>query len=156
DPRSDCNGMALGFESDSALAMLMAKHIDNSGGLVAGNKLSKTRDSHYYLDPKIAEQGTLQERNLKGSGLPNGVGISLGSWASTAVCDQESGYSRKAIRLITVEFPGYKKASEYNTKEEQRWCAKQVAAYASSVYNYFIQPFFVEEISAIENRLAIK
>ncbi|MDB5206205.1 MAG: hypothetical protein JWR72_1280, partial [Flavisolibacter sp.] len=42
DPRSDCNGMALGFESDSALAMLMAKHIDNSGGLVAGNKLSKT------------------------------------------------------------------------------------------------------------------
>ncbi|HVF82065.1 MAG TPA: hypothetical protein VM884_09035 [Flavisolibacter sp.] len=156
DPRTDCNGMALGFQSDSALVMLMAKYIDSCGGLVAGNSLSKNPGSRYYLDPKIAEQGTLQERNVKGSGLPNGMGVSLGTWASTAVCDDEAGYSRAAMRLLTVEFPGYKKPAEYKTKKEKEWCAGQVAVYASSIYTYFLQPFFVEENLGVDNRMAIK
>jgi hypothetical protein len=156
DPRTDCNGLALGFESDSALVMLMAKHIVSSGGIAAGNNLLKSPASRYYLDPPIAKQGTVQKRNLKGSGLPNGLGVSLGSWASTEVCDEESGYNRGAIRLITMEFPGYKRASEYKTTGEQQWYEKQVAAYASSIYTYFLQPFLVEQTRAFENILALK
>jgi hypothetical protein len=60
----------------------------------------------YYCDPHIAPAGTKQPRNIHGSKLASnrGYGVSLGGWASTAVCEQDEVYSRPSMILLTVEF----------------------------------------------------
>lgn len=110
DPRTDCSGLALGFEQDSLLALHMAKATSRGGGFVPGNRLDSVPTALYYKDPSIAAAGTLQKRNREGSALPTGRGngVSLGTWATTAVCKGNSENYRAAITLITVEFPGYK------------------------------------------------
>lgn len=156
DPRTDCNGIALGFESDSVLAVQMASFVHKNGGIVPGNNLSKDPTALYHTDPHIAEAGTIQKRNTEGSKLPNhrGSGVSLGSWASTAVCNGNAQFFRPAIRLITVEFPGYKKSAEYKTTVEQQKWSRQTDIYAAAIINYFLEDFCVETMA--ENSVASK
>ena len=110
-----------------------------------GNRLKACPTALYYLDPKAAQAGEMQQRNLTGMTMTGKInGVSLGSWASTAVCDEANGYYRDAIRMFTMEFPGYKKPSEYVLAEDSLWCRNQVKLYAASIQQFFLQAFFVE------------
>jgi hypothetical protein len=137
DPRTDCKGYALGFETDSSLAIDMASFIENSGGKVLGNHLQEKPTALYYNDPEIAPQGFLQKRNLNGSVMPKmrGSGISLGGWASTAVCGDT--IQRDAITLITVEFPGYSSSNVYEGREKRN-CFFNVELYAMAIKEVFL------------------
>jgi hypothetical protein len=140
DPRTDCNGLALGYQSDSLLAITMAQYINAKGGYVPGNAIDSQARTLYHNDPYIAEQGQLQIRNLCGSQLNNllGCGVSLGTWASTAVCDTAQLFkNRSAMRVITVEFPGNKRPVDY-TAAERKEIEKQVQLYASAISNIFL------------------
>jgi hypothetical protein len=157
DPRTDCEGRALGFATDSTLAVLMANYVHEKGGNVAGNKITSTPTALYYLDPKPAAAGEMQQRNLTGTNRKGKIsGVSLGSWAATAVCDEANNYQRAAMRILTVEFPGYKKPSEYQFREDKKWYTDLVKVYASSIYHYFLQEFCVEQINAEEKSLVLK
>ncbi|NTS43866.1 hypothetical protein HRG84_23500 [Flavisolibacter sp. BT320] len=146
DPRTDCSGYALGYDSDKALALLMAQRIQELGGICPGNNLEAEPTTLYYLDPPVAQQGQKQERSFDGSkGTGRGIGVSLGSWSSTAVCHEEESLSRPAIRTFTMEFPGYKRPIEYKTEADQKLFEKLVQVYASSIHNIFLQSYFVEE-----------
>ena len=157
DPRTDCRGRALGYASDSALAVTMAKYIDEKGGKVYGNKVKTAPTALYYLDPKPAALGEMQQRNLVGANMKGKInGVSLGSWASTAVCDEENNYYRKAARILTVEFPGYKKPTEYKQPDDRKWYKELVGFYATSIYTYFLGEFFVEEEAPNERSLVFR
>lgn len=146
DPRTDCQGRALGYASDSTLAVMMAKHIDAKGGNAYGNKVKTSPTALYYLDPRPAATGAVQQRNLVGANMKGKInGVSLGGWASTAVCDDANNYERKAARILTVEFPGYKKPSEYKFAEDRKWYNDLVSLYAASIHVYFLGEFCVEE-----------
>jgi hypothetical protein len=148
DPRTTENGIALNYRSDSSLAILMALYIHLSGGDVQGNNLLKRPTSVYHNDPKISTAGTFQPRNLKGSQLPEhrGHGISLGSWATTAVKDGNRPHlNRPAIRLITMEFPGYKRSIDYSSAAMQRGARKNIELYAASIFEIFLNKYEVEE-----------
>lgn len=150
DPRTDSKGFALGFETDSSLAIDMAMYIHGQGGEVPGNKLNKRPSALYYKDPMVAPAGQAQKRNPYGSTLPSnrGHGVSLGTWASTAVEDHEFPASnRDAMRLITIEFPGYKASEHYATSAQQQHCSRQVALYASSILHVFLGNYYSENIS---------
>lgn len=138
DPRTDCGGYALGFETDSSLAVSMASFIETSGGYVPGNHLQQAPTALYYHDPEIAPMGWLQKRNLHGSPLPNnrGYGVSLGGWATTAVCDETN--KREAARLITVEFPGYKPSYAYEGKEKES-CILNIHLYTTAIRTIFLE-----------------
>lgn len=138
DPRTDCNGLSLGFESDSSLAIAVAKKIYKNGGKVPGNKIWEEPTARYYNDPCIAPAGAVQPRNLHGSLLPNhrGDGVSLGGWATTAVCDENN--QREAIRVLTIEFPGYKLPESYLAKEDKEICSTNIRLYAEAVSTVFL------------------
>ena len=132
----------------------MAKYIDEKGGNVSGNKIKTAPTALYYLDPKPVPAGDLQPRNLTGANMKGKInGVSLGSWASTAVCDEKNNYSRPAMRILTMEFPGYKKPSEYKLPEDQKWFKGLVNLYAASIQHYFLQEFCVEESEVNEQSL---
>jgi|GEM_PF-676593 len=158
DPRTDCEGRALGYSSDSTLAVMMAKHIDDKGGNAYGNKIKTSPTALYYLDPKPAARGDMQQRNLVGANMKGKInGVSLGSWASTAVCDEENNYQRKASRILTVEFPGYKKPAEYKFAEDRKWYSELVGLYADAIQTYFLGEYCVEEnTTPTEQRLALR
>lgn len=146
DPRTDCRGFALGYESDKALALLMAQHIQSQGGVCPGNNLQAVPTTLYYLDPPVAAEGQKQERNFDGSkGTGRGIGVSFGSWSSTAVCDPEEALTRKAIRTFTMEFPGYLRPAEYKNETDRKRVEKLVQVYASAISDLFLQSYFVEE-----------
>ena len=152
DPRTDCAGYALGFETDEALALLMARQIKALGSGCPGNDTEEAATAIYYLDPPIAQPGFKQVRNYElSNNKGRGRGISIGTWCSTAVCDAESEKNRPAIRTFTMEFPGNLLPLEYKTTEEQQKAAKAIEAYAASVHLYFLQAFFVEENEAAAN-----
>lgn len=144
DPRTDCRGMALGFETDSSLAIMMASRIREGGGKAPGNFSGTLPTALYYHDPAIAASGSLQQRNTHGSQLPGnrGYGISLGGWAATAVCDGKN--DREAIRLITVEFPGYKSFLYYSGEAEKLLYLKNLQLYAASIAEIFLGNLLVE------------
>ena len=148
DPRTDCAGRALGYETDSLLALGMAQYIYKAGGNVSGNKLGEAQPTTLYgSDPAIAPKGSLQQRNLQGSVLPNnlGTGVSLGAWGTTAVCDEGlSQYNRPAMRVITVEFPGNKRPEDY-TASERKEHEKQLQLYAAAISRVFLAQQFIEE-----------
>ncbi len=146
DPRTNCEGMALGFETDSTLAVSMAKYICGNGGWVPGNNLTENPTALYYHDPEIAVTGSIQKRNLDGSPLPNnrGYGVSLGGWATTAVCNETNRFSRDAIRLITVEFPGYRPPSYYLDKEQKEACLQNIQLYSEAITCIFLSNILVE------------
>ena len=146
DPRTDCEGLALGYETDSLLAINMATYIHQKGGNVSGNGLAaNTPNTLYSSDPPIAPKGALQKRNLYGSQLPNnlGMGVSLGSWAATAVCDANRQYQRPAMRVITVEFPGNKRPADY-TAAERKEHEKQLSLYAGAISQVFLTQTFTQ------------
>lgn len=145
DPRTDSKGIALGYETDSSLAIEMASFIDSRGGHVRGNKLDSRPTAKYYLDPQIAEAGHLQVRNLNGSTLPNnkGKGASLGSWATTEVVDG-TGVRRPAMRVITVEFPGSRRPEDYEDPFEKIDYQNMVDLYAAAVTKVFLEGLYLE------------
>lgn len=144
DPRTDCNGYALGFSTDSSLAISMASFIESNGGKVPGNNLQGVPTALYYHDPEIASAGLLQKRNLEGSAMPNkrGYGASLGGWATTAVCDEIK--NRDAARLITVEFPGYQPSFVYESASKTARTLN-IQLYATAVRKFFLEAYFVEQ-----------
>lgn len=147
DPRTDSQGMALGFYTDSSLAVSMAAHIAEQGGSVPGNRVNKRPTALYYRDPAPVAPGQFQERNTRGSQLPSnrGQGISLGSWASTAIENAEdTSDNRPAIRLITIEFPGYKAPEHYTDYQQRQNCWRQVNLYAAAVMEIFLGNHYVE------------
>jgi hypothetical protein len=146
DPRTDCNGLALGFETDSSLAVSMANYICEKGGRVPGNNLAMNPTALYYYDPQIAAVGSLQKRNLHGSPLPKdrGFGVSLGGWATSAICKEDS-LVRDAIPLITVEFPGYKPSFAYATEVEKEQCQFNIQLYSAAVTSIFLSEVSEEQ-----------
>ena len=147
DPRTDERGIALGFESDSSLSVAIAMDIQQNGGYIPGNRLNKKPTALYYKDPAPAPAGFLQKRNLSGSSLPGkrGGGVSLGTWASTAVADKKDpAKNRDAIRIITMEFPGSKRPVDHK-KELQAFYQQQVELYAAALKNIFLREYFIEE-----------
>ena len=149
DPRTDSKGIALGFATDSGLAISMAAHVAAKGGYVPGNMVDKHPTALYYKDPTPAVAGTFQKRNTSGSQLPlhRGQGVSLGSWASTAIenGDDFNG-NRPAMRIVTIEFPGYKAPAHYADDKQQQFCARQVSLYAESILNIFLGEHYVENL----------
>jgi hypothetical protein len=148
DPRTDYEGYALGYETDSSLAISMARYVYENGGNVAGNHLDSTPTTRYHNDPAIVAEGFIQQRNLEGSKLPGdrGQGISLGTWASTAVCDSaDVTLNRAAMRLITVEFPGYKRPADYEEASDKMYYKKLLELYTDAIKKIFLSASFEEE-----------
>lgn len=148
DPRTDERGIALGYESDSSLAIAIAKQIQQNGGYIPGNRLHTNPTALYYKDPAPAPAGLLQKRNFSGSSLPGkrGGGVSLGTWASTAVVNKEdTTKSRDAMRILTMEFPGSKRPADYTLKKEQVFYQQNIGLYAAALKNIFLKEYFVEE-----------
>jgi hypothetical protein len=146
DPRTDHNGIALGYASDSSLAITIASSVQKNGGYIPGNHLNKKPTALYYKDPAPVEAGAYQKRNYTGSVLPGkrGGGVSLGTWASTAVCDQQDpSKNRDAIRIITMEFPGSKRPVDHK-KELQPFYQRQVEIYATALKTVFLGNYFTE------------
>jgi hypothetical protein len=148
DPRTNEKGFALGYETDSMLAVMIAQHIKQHGGYIPGNCLHKKPTALYYKDPAAAPAGSLQKRNFSGSSLPGkrGGGVSLGTWASTAVVDErDPTKNREAMRILTMEFPGSKRPSDYTSKNQQAFYQQQVELYAAALKNIFLGNYFIEE-----------
>ena len=147
DPRTDHNSIALGYATDSSLAIEIAKHIDQQGGYVPGNHLATIPNALYYKDPEPVAIGEFQERNFTGSFLPGkrGGGVSLGTWASTAIFDEfDSSRNRDAIHILTIEFPGSKRPVDYQMKKDHDYYQKLVEVYASGINAVFLQEYFTE------------
>lgn len=148
DPRTDHNSIALGYATDSSLAVTIAGHIYRNGGFIPGNQLNKRPTALYYKDPVPVAAGQFQKRNVKGSILPGqkGGGISLGTWASTAVFNPaDPSKNREAMRILTIEFPGSKRPIDYDTIAERSFFQRQVELYASAIKSVFLQDYFVED-----------
>lgn len=159
DPRTDSKGYALGFESDSSLAIEMASFVSNNGAYIPGNQINKKPTALYYKDPTPAIKGDFQKRNFNGSQLSSdrGSGITLGTWASTAISDAKDPMrNRNAMRILTIEFPGYKRPSDYSDIKQQDYFKKQVQLYASSIESIFLKEYFVEEDSMDNESIALK
>ncbi len=151
DPRTDQNGIALGYTSDSSLAIGMAKHIYENGGHVPGNRINSKPTALYYKDPVPVAKGLFQKRNFSGSPMPGhkGGGVSMGTWASTAVMDENNpSKNREAIRLITMEFPGSKRPVDYLQPKQQQFCQQQLERYATALKTIFLGEYFVEDSSS--------
>jgi len=148
DPRTDHNGVALGYDTDSRLAIMIAGYINDRDGHVEGNNLDKEPTALYYKDPVPAPAGFIQKRNMTGSFLNanRGNGISLGTWASTAVVDQDNPKNnRDAMRILTMEYPGYKRPFDYGSKSEQQFQQRQIELFAASIRTIFLGNYFIEE-----------
>lgn len=144
DPRTDHLGVALGYESDSSLAVMMAQYVEKNGGNVKGNRLGIKPTALYYKDPVPVNAGIFQPRNMSGSSLKahRGSGVSLGTWGTTAVNGQE--FNRPAMRVITMEFPGAKRPMDYLHEKERRAVRAQVEIFARSIFEVFLQNHMVE------------
>lgn len=148
DPRTDENSIALGYETDSSLAVDMASLVQQQQGNVAGNHLGKHPTALYYKDPVPAPKGLLQKRNTTGSALKahRGSGISMGTWGTTAIRDEEdSSRCRNAMRVITIEVPGAKRSFDYASASRQAFFRKQVQAFVNAVEEVFLGEHYVEE-----------
>lgn len=147
DPRTDQKGFALGYSTDSSLAVNIASYIKENGGNVAGNKLDKMPTALYYKDPIPAPAGSLQKRNMSGTVLQakRGSGVSLGTWASTAIAhEQDPSRNRDAMRILTIEYPGYKRPDDYKTEAQQLFQHKQTEIFAAAIRRFFTGPYFTE------------
>jgi hypothetical protein len=119
----------------------MAAAIEEGGGCALGNQLEQQPTVLYHSDHRAVQRGSFQKRNFTGSQLPNkrGFGVSLGSWATTAVEDGEG--SRNAIRLLTMEFPGCRRPEDYKDTETQLWCKQEINRYTASIINVFLNNY---------------
>lgn len=153
DPRTDANGFALEFSADSGLALRMAQHIVAQGGAAPGNRLASHPTAVYYKDPAVVAPGRWQPRNCYVGCSPQNPahGVTLGSWASTAVHDPENeAANRPAIRMLTMEFPGYKRPQDY-LASQQPYFEKQLDVYTAAIQHIFLAPLFVEETCIEKN-----
>jgi len=126
----------------------MALMVDKSGGYIPGNLLHKRPTALYYKDPAPVARGSFQKRNFSGSSLANnrGSGISLGTWASTAISNVKNPMlDREAMRILTIEFPGYKRPGDYKDVNQKEYFNRQVEIYALAIEKIFLREYFVEE-----------
>lgn len=147
DPRTDNKGIALGYETDSKLALDIARYIADHGGNVAGNKLAKSPTALYYKDPEPVPAGAFQRRNMTGSVLnaKRGSGVSLGTWGSTAIeGESDPSKNRDAMRILTIEYPGYKRPMDYPVRSQQLFQQEQVRLYATAIETYFLGMYYTE------------
>lgn len=145
DPRTDADGIALGYETDSLLAIGMAGYIYEQGGFIPGNRLDSMPSAIYYCDLPAMPAGYFQPKNLHGSNLSNhrGEGVSLGGWASTAIKDSTHPENdRDAIRILTMEFPGYKRSTDYADRIDQLYIGELIKMYTGSIQNVFLEKCF--------------
>jgi hypothetical protein len=147
DPRTDEKGIALGYASDSSLAVDMAMMVDELEGNVAGNHLAKQPTALYYKDPVPVPKGDIQKRNTTGSALKahRGSGISMGTWGTTSIKDDtDSSLNRNAMRVITIEIPGAKRSFDYKTRQQQNFFRQQAMAFVNSIEKVFLGEHHVE------------
>ena len=84
-----------------------------------------------------------------------GSGISLGTWASTAVSDaKDPMLDREAMRILTIEFPGYKRPVDYKDVNQKDYFNRQVEVYALAIEKIFLREYFVEEDGADKTSVA--
>lgn len=148
DPRTDEKGIALGYASDSSLAVDMATVVDGLEGNVAGNHLDQQPTALYYKDPVPVPKGCVQKRNTTGSALNahRGSGISMGTWGTTAIKDAaDSSLNRNAMRVITIEVPGAKRSFDYKTRQRQNFFRQQALAFVDCIEKVFLGEHYVEE-----------
>ena len=147
DPRTDAKGIALGYETDSSLAVEMAMMVEGLGGNVRGNNLATRPNALYYKDPKPVAKGQWQRRNMVGSSIAahRGAGVSMGTWGTTAIMDDvDPSRSRPAMRVLTLEFPGAKRPRDQSSSEERSRAALQLRAFTAALYHIFLGPYFLE------------
>jgi hypothetical protein len=147
DPRTDHRGLALGYSTDSSLAVDIASYIYQGGGNVAGNDLAKKPTALYYKDPVPAAAGNPQKRNMAGSALnaKRGSGVSLGTWASTSVANEKNpARNREAMRILTIEYPGYKRSADYRLESKQLFQQKQTELFAKAIELFFLGKYYTE------------
>jgi hypothetical protein len=147
DPRTDHLGFALGYATDSSLAVDIASYIHQGGGKVAGNNLVKNPTALYYKDPVPVAAGYPQKRNMTGSALnaKRGSGVSLGTWASTAVANEKDpAKNREAMRILTIEYPGYKRPADYQSESQQLFQQKQTELFAKAIETFFLGNYYRE------------
>jgi hypothetical protein len=147
DPRTDHNGLASGYSSDSSLAVKMASYIHQQRGNVTGNNLAKKPTTIYYKDPAPSQAGNLQKRNMTGTtlNLKRGSGVSLGTWGSTAIANEKDpSKNREAMRILTIEYPGYKRPLDYKTEAQQLLQQKQTELFAAAIETIFLGQYFTE------------
>ena len=126
----------------------MALLVDRNGGYIPGNQLNQKPTALYYLDPTPVGKGNFQKRNFSGSSLANhrGSGISLGTWASTAISGaKDPMLNREALRILTIEFPGYKRPVDYKDVNQRDYFNRQVEVYALAIEKIFLREYFVED-----------
>lgn len=142
DPRTNHLGIALGFEKDSVLAIEMAKTAWQNGAGMQGNGLPHKANTLYYRDPVAVPAGHFQPRSFSGSlgRLQRGKGITLGTWASTAIAlEEEESLNREAITIITAEFPGSRRPQDYMEDAQRRSCELQADAFVKSLRSVFLE-----------------
>ncbi len=146
DPRTDEKSIALGYESDSALAVTMASAARRYGSNVEGNRLGSKPNALYYKDPKPAPAGKWQKRNMSqpGARITPGSGVSMGTWGTTAVRVSDTVLCRPAMRVITMEFPGAKRPVDYTKPQDQLKCQQQVTGYVAAIRDVFLAGFHEE------------
>jgi acetolactate synthase regulatory subunit len=148
DPRTDQNQIALGYTSDKALALEMARLAQSRGATVSGNRLGTSpENTTYALDPAIAQPGQRQRRSR---GEPTadhrGEGVSLGGWGSTAVCDASNpSRNRQAMRIITIEMPRGQRIQDMQTQAQQDARRVVVQAHVDAIREIFLGPNQVEQ-----------
>lgn len=149
DPRTDHRGRALGYDSDSSLAIEMARLVHEQGGNVGGNMLEKRPNALYYKDPTPAPRGQFQKRNMTGSALNanRGSGVSMGTWGTTAIQDErDESLNREAMRVITVEFPGARRSVDYSSPQQRAMIKSQILLFARAIHVVFLGNYFTEDI----------
>jgi hypothetical protein len=148
DPRTDQNQSALGYDSDRALALEMARLAKSRGAAVSGNRLgSKQENTTYALDPPIAQAGKQQQRSRgQATADHRGEGVSLGGWGSTAVCDAaHPERNRSAMRIITIEMPRGQRSHDMQTQAQQNARSLVVQAHVDAIREIFLGPSQVEQ-----------
>jgi hypothetical protein len=147
DPRTDQNQIALGYDTDRALALEMARLAQSRGAAVSGNRLgSQNENTTYALDPPIAQAGQRQTRSRgQASADHRGEGVSLGGWGSTAVCDAaHPERNRSAMRIITIEMPRGQRSQDMQTQAQRDARRVVVQAHVDAIREIFLGPHQVE------------
>jgi hypothetical protein len=147
DPRTDQNQIALGYDTDRALALEMARLAQTRGAAVSGNRLgSRTENTTYALDPPIAPAGRRQTRSRgQATADHRGEGVSLGGWGSTAVCDAaHPERNRAAMRIITIEMPRGQRSQDMQTQAQRDARRLVVQAHVDAIREIFLGPHQVE------------
>ncbi len=139
DPRTDSTGIALGYDTDEALAKAMATKAKGGGANIPGNKFKDGQPTNavYPLDPAAAAAGKKQKRETA-------KGNSLGGWGTTAICDpSKPATNRPAMRIITVEVQFAQRSTDVAAAEQAKR-KTELEAHADALREIFLGPNQVE------------